>query len=297
MPRRLVALAVLLLASSAFAQPRGPKLPDGVTAEKDVGYGKHERQKLDVYTPKGDGPFPLVVWVHGGAWMAGSKDDGGPAVKLLEHGYAVAAVNYRLSQHDIFPAQITDCKAAVRHLRANAKKYKLDAEHIGVWGASAGGHLVALLGTSGDVKELEGDGTDEKASSRVQCVVDWFGPTDLTKMAEQAKVKGPIDHNSKDAPEAKLIGGPVQQNKEKAAKANPLTYVTKDDPPFLIVHGDADPLVPLGQSEILADALKKEKVAVELVVLKGAKHGGAEFNTADNFKRTLAFFDKHLKGK
>jgi dipeptidyl aminopeptidase/acylaminoacyl peptidase len=129
----------------------------------------------------------------------------------------------------------------------------------------------------------------------VQCVVDWFGPTDLTKMAEQSKVKGPIDHDSKDAPEAKLIGGPIQQNKEKAAKANPLTYVTKDDPPFLIFHGDADPLVPLGQSEILADALKKEKVDVELVVLKGAKHGGAEFNTADQFKKTLAFLDKHLK--
>lgn len=297
MPRRHLALTVLLFATPAFAQPRGPKLPDGVTAEKNVEYGKHERQKLDVYTPNGDGPFPLVVWVHGGAWMAGSKDEGGPAVKLLEHGYAVASVNYRLSQHAVFPAQIEDCKAALRHLRANAKKYKLDADHVGVWGASAGGHLVALLGTSGDVNELEGDVKDVKASSRVQCVVDWFGPTDLTKMGEQTKVKGPIDHDSKDAPEAKLIGGPVQENKEKAAKANPLTYVTRDDPPFLIVHGDADPLVPLGQSEILADALKKEKVAAELVVLKGAKHGGAEFNTPDNFKKTLAFLDKHLKGK
>ncbi len=293
---RFVPLLALLLAVPALAQEKGPKVPDGTKVDKDVAYGTHERHKLDVYTPKGDGPFPLVVWVHGGAWSAGSKAGAGPAVKLLDHGYAVAAVNYRLSQHAVFPAQIEDCKAALRHLRENAKKYKLDADHIGVWGSSAGGHLVALLGTSGDVKELDG-GKDVKTSSRVQCVVDWFGPTDLTKMAEQSKVKGPIDHDAKDSPESKLIGGAIQENKEKAARANPLTYVTKDDPPFLIVHGDADPLVPLGQSEILADALKKEKVAVELVVLKGAKHGGAEFNAADQFKKTLAFLDTHLKGK
>ncbi len=294
MPRLLFVVTLVLVASPLFAQEKGPKLPDGVTTAKDVEYGKHERHKLDVYMPKGDGPFPLVVWVHGGAWSAGSKAGGGPALKLLEHGYAVAAINYWLSQHAVFPAQIEDCKTAIRHLRENAKTYKIDPDRIGVWGSSAGGHLVALLGTSGDVKELEG-GKDAKASSRVQCVVDWFGPTDLTKMGEQSKVKGPIDHDAKDSPESKLIGGAIQENKEKAAKANPLTYVTKDDPPFLIFHGDADPLVPLGQSEILVEALKKEKVDVELVVLKGAKHGGAEFNTADNFKKTVAFLDKHLK--
>lgn len=296
---RLLALAALIVAAPGFAQqPRqpGPKVPDGTTVEKDVAYGTHERHKLDVYTPKGDGPFPLVVWVHGGAWQGGSKE-GGPALKLLEHGYAVASTNYRLSQHAVFPAQIEDCKAAIRHLRANAKKYRIDPDRVGVWGASAGGHLVALLGTSGDVKELEGDGKHAKQSSRVQCVVDWFGPTDLTKMKEQTTVKGPIDHDAADAPEAKLIGGAVQQNKDKARAANPIEYVTKDDPPFLIVHGDQDPLVPVGQSEILADALKKAKVECELVVLKGAKHGGPEFNTADQFKKTLTFLDKHLKAK
>lgn len=291
---RLFAVVLALFPLAAFAQEKGPKLPDGVTTAKDVEYGTHERHKLDVYTPKGDGPFPLVVWVHGGGWQNGSKGGGGPAIKLLDHGYAVAAINYRLSSHAVFPAQIEDCKAAIRHLRENAKTYKVNPDRIGVWGSSAGGHLVALLGTSGDVKELEGV-KEAKASSRVQCVVDWFGPTDLTRMAEQSKVKGPIDHDAKDSPESKLIGGAIQENKEKAAKANPLTYVTKDDPPFLIFHGDADPLVPLGQSEILVEALKKEKVDVELVVLKGAKHGGAEFNTADNFKKTVAFLDKYLK--
>jgi acetyl esterase/lipase len=284
-----------LLVGPAVAQTPGPKLPDGATAAKDVAYGTHDRHKLDVYTPKGDGPFPLVVWVHGGAWQGGSKA-GGPALKLLDHGYAVAAVNYRLSQHAVFPAQIEDCKAALRFLRDHAKTYKIDADRVGVWGSSAGGHLVALLGTSGDVKELEG-AKEAKTSSRVRCVVDWFGPTDLLRMKAQTTVKGPIDHDAPDAPEAKLIGGAVQANKEKARKANPIEYVTADDPPFLIVHGDADPLVPVGQSEILADALKKAKVDVELVVLKGAKHGGPEFNTADQFKKTVEFLDTHLKAK
>src|SRR5215213_9495202 len=120
--RRPLALVLVVLASPVlFAQPKevpkGPKLPDGVTAERDVAYGKHERQKLDVYVPKGDGPFPLVIWVHGGGWEGGNKDNGGPAVGLLGRGYAVASVNYRLSQHAVFPAQIHDVKAAVRFLR------------------------------------------------------------------------------------------------------------------------------------------------------------------------------------
>ena len=136
---------------------------------------------------------------------------------LVAKGYAVASINYRLSQHAVFPAQIEDCKAAIRWLRANAAKYHLDPDHIGVWGASAGGHLVALLGTTGGVKELEGNGGNLDQSSRVQCVVDWFGPTDLTTMGGE--------HDKPDSPVARLIGGPVQENKEKARKASPLTYV------------------------------------------------------------------------
>src|SRR5262249_32279005 len=152
---------------------------------------------------------------------------GGPALGLLSKGYAVASINYRLSQHAVYPAQIEDCKAAVRFLRANAKKYNLDPDHFGVWGASAGGHLVALLGTTGGGKELEGDGGNKEVSSKVQAVVNWFGPTDLTKMGGS--------HDNPDSPEAKLLGGPVQENKDKAAKANPITYVAKDAAPFLIL--------------------------------------------------------------
>jgi dipeptidyl aminopeptidase/acylaminoacyl peptidase len=157
---------------------------------------------------------------------------------------------------------------------------------------------VALLGTSGDVKDLEGDVGDHKGvSSRVQAVIDWFGPTDLLKMGEQSGANSKIDHNSPNSPESKLIGGPVQENKEKTSRANPIKYVSKDDPPFLIMHGDKDPLVPLGQSKLLHDELKKANVESELVTLEGAGHGGKEFTTPDTMKKIDAFLDKHLKGK
>jgi dipeptidyl aminopeptidase/acylaminoacyl peptidase len=162
-------------------------------------------------------------------------------------------------------------------------------------GASAGGHLVALMGTAGDSKEFAGYGRVKNGSSRVQCVVDLFGPTDLTRMQEQSGGRGTIDHDSANAPEARLIGGPVQQNKGKAAKANPISYVTKDDPPFLILHGDQDPLVPVGQSELLHAALKMAGVESELVVIPGAGHGGKEFHSDARRKQVADFFDKHLK--
>lgn len=292
--RHLLVLALLAVPSVAVAQQ---KLPAGVEAHRDLAYGPHkERNTLDVFTPKSDKPTPLIIWIHGGAWQAGSKNGGNPAMRFLEKGYAVASINYRLSQHAIFPAQIQDCKAAVRFLRANAKKFNLNPDAFGAWGSSAGGHLVALLGTSGDVKELEGEvGEHKGVSSRVQAVCDFFGPTDLTKMAEQEKVKGKIDHDSPNSPESKLVGGPIQQNKDKAAKANPITFVTKDDPPVLMLHGDADPLVPLGQSEILLEALKKAGVEAELVVIKGNGHGGPGFGTPEMQDKIAKFFDMHLK--
>ena len=269
---------------------RGPRLPEGVKAERNLEYvsGGHERNKLDLYLPEAAGkPLPLVVWIHGGAWQGGSKE-GCPALPLLKKGYAVASINYRLSQHAVFPAQIEDCKAAIRWLRANAKKYHLDAGHIGVWGSSAGGHLVALLGTSGDVKELDGKGVNLDQSSRVQCVVDWFGPTDFTKMGGW--------HDGEKSPEARLIGGPVQANKEKAAKADPITYVSKDDPPFLIMHGEQDNTVPINQSELLHAALQKADVDSTFIRVPKAGHGGPGFNSPENTRKIEEFFDKHLKG-
>lgn len=292
---RLVVVAIaLVVAHSHAAEPPKPprpaaKLPEGVRVERDMEYvpGGHVRQKLDLYLPaRADGPLPVVVWIHGGAWLGGSKE-GCPAVPLTAKGYAVASINYRLSQHAVYPAQIEDCKAAIRWLRANAKKYGFDPEHIGVWGASAGGHLVALLGNSGDVKDLEGKDGNLDQSSRVQCVVDWFGPTDFTKFRGS--------HDNPDAPEAKLIGGPVRQKQEAAAKANPITYVTKDDPPFLIMHGEDDNVVPINQSELLDEALRKAGVPSTFIRIPGNGHGGPGFLNPENRARIEEFFEKHLK--
>jgi len=285
-------VAMLAWVNLAAAQER-PMAPAGVKLVQDLPYVEHghERNRLDLYLPeKVEGRLPLVVWIHGGGWEAGSKENC-PALSLVTKGYAVASINYRLSQHAVFPAQIEDCKAAIRWLRANAAKYHIDADHIGVWGASAGGHLVAMLGTTGNVKELEGNGGNLDQSSRVQCVVDWFGPTDFVGW-------DPNFNKAVYSMIARLLGGAADANKEKARKASPLFYVSKDAAPFLIVHGNQDNLVPLAQSEALAAALKKAGVEVKLVVVKGNGHGGPGFNSPENRKLIEDFLARHLgKGR
>jgi acetyl esterase/lipase len=275
-----------------------PQLPPGTRVERDLAYGPlGERNTLDLYLPeKADGPLPLVIWVHGGAWRGGSKANGGPAIRLLQHGYAVASINYRLSQHALFPAQLNDCKAAVRYLRANAKKFGLDAEHFGCWGPSAGGHLVALLGTAGGAAELEGDGPIQGVSSRVQAVCDWYGPSDFAKVVEQAIPGTKIDRTSPNCPEALLIGGKIADNPDKVKRANPITYIGKDCPPFLIMHGEQDDVVPVGQSRILHEALKAAGCDSTFVSIPDARHGQG-VGTAEHFKQIVAFFDRHLKKK
>jgi len=289
MIRRLFALVVIVLVAAPVAAQQ--KLPDGVKADRNLEYGTHERHKLDVFVPKGDGPFPLVIWVHGGAWSGGSKD-GNPAIALLDKGFAVAGVNYRLSQHAVFPAQIHDCKSAVRYLRANAKKHNLDPDRFGAWGASAGGHLVALMGTAGDVKDLEGDIGTKTGSSRVQAVCNWFGPTDLLKMSPPPATNNPI---------TRLLGGTTGDKKDLAISADPITHITADDPPFLIMHGSKDTTVPLNQSELLEAALKKAKIECEFLVFKDAGHGDAEFRkqllNEANKSKIADFFAKNLKAK
>src|SRR5262245_3855241 len=271
-------------------------LPPGVHVLRDLEYAKVGDRSLllDLYLPEqpAQGPLPLVVWIHGGAWRGGSKNDC-PAVRLVPDGYAVASVEYRLSQVAQFPAQIEDCKAAIRWLRGNAAKYHFDPDHVGTWGASAGGHLVALLGTSGGEAELEGKlGEHLDASSRVQAVCDWFGPTDFLQIAAQSLANSRIDHDAANSPEAFLLGGPIQENKGKAARANPITYITPDDPPFLIMHGDRDDTVPIGQSELLEAALKKAGVQVTFHTVKGAGHG---FGSPELFQMVRQFFDKQLQ--
>jgi len=244
-----------------------------------------ERQRLDLYLPGTGTNWPLIVWIHGGGWMGGSKEKP-PGLRFLRHGFALASINYRLSQDAVFPAQLIDCKAAIRWLRAHAPENGINPGRIGVWGASAGGHLVALLGTTGDVKEYD-QGENVGVSSRVQAVCDWFGPTDFTSGLKQ---------DTPDSPEARLIGGPISQNTEKAQRANPIRYITKDDPPFLIMHGDKDPVVPLAQSQLLADALQKAGVRVTFRVVPGAGHGGPEFREPEELDRLFVFFLRNLKG-
>jgi acetyl esterase/lipase len=305
MKSRCLSVLVVLLSLLTFAQPgpanrpqraevRGAQsLPAGTKAQRNLAYvtNGHERQRLDLFIPAGaTNPLPLIIWIHGGAWQGGSKENC-PALRYLERGYAVASINYRLSQHAIFPAQIEDCKAAVRWLRVHAKEHSLDPNRFAAWGSSAGGHLVALLGTSGDAKEFD-VGENLHVSSRVQAVVDFFGPTDFTQMSKYSPPNAPFDHDAADSPEARLIGGAVQENKGKAARANPITYVSKDDPPFLIMHGDKDNLVPYQQSELLRDALVKAGVEVKLRIVEGAGHG---FGGRDIDQQVGDFFEKQLK--
>lgn len=266
-------IASLALLTASFSGHTQSSLPPGTEKLKDLEYGhaSSRAMHLDLYLPgKSDKPLPLIIWIHGGAWMAGSKDSPSPALRFLKDGYAVAHVGYRFSQEATFPAQINDCKAAVRWLRANAENYHLDPNKFVAWGASAGGHLVALLGVTGSAADLEGNVNDLKESSRVQAVIDWFGPTDFIHIGE---AESELKHNASDSPESKLIGGPVLENKDKAAKASPITYVSKDAPPFLIMHGDKDRTVPFDQSERLVRALKKAGVDVSFVPMKGAGHG------------------------
>ena len=294
--RDVTILAVwFCLATVALAQPVGPRpaqVPPGTIVHRDLAYvtGGHERQRLDLFLPAKGTNLPLIINIHGGAFRAGTKADGVP-LPYLAQGYAVASIGYRLSQHAVFPAQIEDCKAAVRWLRANAAKYGLDPYRFAAWGSSAGGHLAAMLGTAGDVKEFE-VGEDLSVSSRVQAVVDYFGPTDFLQMDAHRLPAGMI-HDPADSPESQLVGGAIQANKAKTRRANPVTYVTKDDPPFLIVHGDSDPLVPHHQSELLAAALQEAGVAVTFYTVKGAGHGG--FRDQKVAELTSDFLAKHLR--
>jgi acetyl esterase/lipase len=290
-PRLALALAGIIFlgvgtAPAAQKKGAGPAIPPGVQVLRDLEYvqGGHARNRLDLYLPeKADRPLPVIVWVHGGGWAAGDKTNG-PAFRFAAKGYAVASINYRFSQDAIFPAQIYDCKAAVRWLRASANKYRLDSAHFGAWGASAGGHLVALLGTTGDVKDLEGPGGNADQSSRVQAVVDWYGPTDFLT----AGTKDTRTH---------LLGGAPQEHPEQARKASPITYVSRNSAPILIMHGDEDRTVPISQSETFAAALKKAGADVTYVVVKGGKHGGALFASAETTRRVEDFFANHLKPK
>jgi acetyl esterase/lipase len=235
------ALLIPLLALTGCAT-----ISSGVSAWRDVPYvaNGHPRQQLDLYLPRSGEAAPLIITIHGGGWLGGDKAEM-PFMPFLAEGYAVASINYRLSQHAVFPAQIEDCKAAVRWLRRNSAQFNIDPDRIGVWGPSAGGHLAALLGTAGETRIFDvGENLD--VSSAVQAV----------------------------------------------QRANPITYITPQAPPFLIAHGDADPLAPHHQSELLEAALKSAGVPVKLHTVKRGGHGFRDAR-ADELRRR--FFAEHLE--
>lgn len=286
--------ALVALSGSASAQ-RPAALLEKISAQTDIEYAKagDTSLRLDVYRPKisSDKARPCIVWIHGGGWQNGSKAGGrGRLASLVASGdYVGASVGYRLTDKGTWPAQIHDCKAAIRYLRANADKFGIDEGKIGVWGSSAGGHLVSMLGTSGDVKEVEGDLGTTDVSSRVSCIVDYCGPSDFLAFGLDAPRM-----NQPGQPVFKLFGGPLKENEALARQASPVTHVTKDDPPFLIVHGTEDKTVTIRQAELLHAAQKAAGVETTFVKIEGGGHGigGPEIEA-----RVRTFFDKHLLGK
>lgn len=254
-------------------------------------YAERRDLRLDLYLPAHGRRVPLLIWIHGGAWMHGSKNE--PSVlDYLPDRFALASIEYHFSAEALFPHQIHACKAAVRWLRFHADRFGYRAERIGVLGASAGGHLAALLGTSNGDPALEGTvGEYQAVSSDVQAVVDLFGPTDFIHMLD---FDSSLDHAAADSPESRLLGGPVRDRVQEVAMANPITCISPRTCPFLILHGMRDDLIPWQQSQLLAAALQEAGVEVSFHLIESAGHGGPEFGAPERVAAILAFLIRTL---
>ena len=267
-----------------------PALADTQT---DIEYARvgETSLKLDLHRPPGESP-PLVVYVHGGGWRAGSKEDV-PIADLYDKGFAIASVDYRLSTQAVFPAQVHDIKAAIRFLRANAGLLHLNASKIAIIGSSAGGHLAALVGVSNGNEKLEGKVGDHlDQSSDVQTIVSYYGASNLETILSQSTPKG----RDFRIPALKLLLGDTPDKKPELAKlASPVTHLDKHDPPLLLIHGDADPQMPPQQSQELAQAYESLGLPVTLILLPGSLHGGAEFYDEEHTARVAKFLDKVLR--
>lgn len=251
---------------------------------------------MDVFIPRArlHRPTPAILWLHGGGWERGDKNGSSGAEFLASAGFVTASIYYRLSGEAKFPADIEDCKCAIRYLRANALRYEIDSSRIGVAGASSGGHLALLAGTADEAAGFEGSGGWAKVSSRVRAVVSYYGPTDFRTMDADF---GPRAQ----AAITKLLGLPFQKNPIQFARASPITYVSADDPRILMFHGDGDTLVPFSQSERMRDAYLKAGLEAELVKVGNANH---DFEPVSNkplsisveeiHRRTVDFFKEAL---
>jgi acetyl esterase/lipase len=293
MLRPLIAIVLTFFVPLAALAQKDPPVPDTVTFEKGIEYTNPDNQhlQLNMARPKiGDGPFPCVLFIHGGGFRAGNREGyNAQIIRMAEKGYVAVTVSYRLAPKYPFPAAIHDTKAAVRWLRANAKKYNIDPNNIGVTGGSAGGTLAQMLGVTTDVKEFEGDGGNPKESSAVKCVVNVYGANDFTKSYGK----------SKDAHEVLplYLGGDLEKARAAHIRSSPLYWVTPNAMPTLCIHGTKDDYVHVEQAEMLVEKLKAANVEVDLIKLEGAGHGfkGKDAETAE--KAMIAFFDKHLKKK
>ncbi len=247
--------------------------------------------KLDLHRPQVVNP-PLIIYVHGGAWRAGSKSDV-PVAALLDHGFAIASVDYRLSTQARFPAQIHDIKAAIRFLRANATRLQVNAGKIAIIGSSAGGHLAALVGVTNGHKELEGTiGDNLDQSSDVSCIVSFYGASNLQSILGQSTEFGLTVR----IPALKLLLGDVPEQKpDLAMLASPVAHLDKGDPPLLLIHGDADPQMPVTQSREFAKAYETKKLPVTFITMPGSKHGGAEFYAPEMMSRVAKLLEEHLR--
>jgi acetyl esterase/lipase len=292
-PRLLSALAILLAAYPAPAQKPPAKLgvPESVLFEPGIEYANPDGQHLllDLARPKtSPGQLPAVVCIHGGGFRAGSRTGyDALCVRLAEHGYVAATIDYRLAPKYQFPAAVHDVKEAVRWLRANARKYHVDPERVGVTGGSAGGHLAQFLGVTADVPEFEDAGSHRDQSSRVACVVNVYGPSDFTqsygKSVDAAQVL-PL-----------FLGGDLEHARRRHILASPLYWVTPRAAPTLCIHGTEDKYVAYEQAGWLVERLKAAGVEADLLTLQGAGHGfkGKDAERAE--AALIAFFDKHLK--
>jgi acetyl esterase/lipase len=290
--KRLAYLVLFTLVQILFATPSPAQAQkEGVTIKNDIVYAKvnGEDLMLNLALPKtGNGPAPAILCVHGGGWKGGHRNSMNMLIGLLaEKGFVAATVSYRLVPKAKFPAQIEDVKAAVRWLRAHAKEYNINPDKIGAVGLSAGGHLVSLLGAADKSAGLEGNGGNLDQSSRVQAVVNFFGPTDFitktwTKQIEEAFFIG-------------FLGGTYDEAKETYVKASPLHYVSKDDPPFLFIHGDKDKLVDIHHSKVMHAKLKEVGVPSELLIMEGQAHGWTGEALTKSLNHTIRFFEEKLK--
>lgn len=272
-PAFVVPPEVQLLADLEYARPNGQPL------------------HLDLYRPEEiTGPLPVLLWIHGDGWRSGSKADPVAAVNLVPRGYAVASLDYRLSDVALFPAQIEDCLAAVRWLRSHAEAYQLDPNRIAAWGETAGGHLAALLGAMS-----HGTTDDNSVSADVQAVIDIGGPIDFLTLDEQAPEDAAVRHADPWSPESFLVGGPIHERQELVALTNPLAYLAMDrrPPPFLVIHSQRDPIVPVRQSELLVRSLRRAGGTAQLIRPEAMYHNGTVSRDVEEV--VTEFLDRRLK--